>query len=220
MTSIGQAHALPMHFYQNCRTSIFGLLSICSPTAIFREVSFAVIYSLNGMARCRLKSHIFDEQLKTAPSIANAYTSTDVVFGVMPSMVGASSSHSLPASVFTSAFIGRGMPMLSYHLNESLPAGAPTTFSKPGSEAAISDRFLFSAVASAYPPPSVGGPDRLPGYHNQPTEPLAYSVDHPHSNTLVSYALRLYKCPYCSTMLKHDDVHRHVQHICPRRPKK
>lgn len=220
MTSIGQAHALPMHFYQNRRTSIFGLLSICSPAAIFREVSFAIIYSLNGMARCRLKSHIFDEQLKTAPSSANGYTSADVVSGGTPSMVGASSSHSLPASVFTSAFIGRGMPMLSYHLNESFPACAPTTFSEPGSEAAISDRFLFPAVASAYPPPSVRETGRLSGYDNQLSESLANSIYHLHNNTLVSYAFRLYKCPYCGAMLRHGEVHNHVQHTCPRRPKK
>lgn len=29
-----------------------------------------------------------------------------------------------------------------------------------------------------------------------------------------------YQCPYCSAMLKHDEVHKHVQHECQKRPKR
>lgn len=29
-----------------------------------------------------------------------------------------------------------------------------------------------------------------------------------------------YTCPYCGEALKHDDVHQHVQHTCPKRPKR
>lgn len=29
-----------------------------------------------------------------------------------------------------------------------------------------------------------------------------------------------YQCAYCGAMLRHGEVHNHVQHTCPRRPKK
>lgn len=29
-----------------------------------------------------------------------------------------------------------------------------------------------------------------------------------------------YQCPYCGQMLTHDEVHRHVQHTCAKRPKR
>ena len=32
--------------------------------------------------------------------------------------------------------------------------------------------------------------------------------------------MKLYQCPYCSALLKHDDVHQHVQHTCPKKNKR
>mgnify|MGYP001564508454 CR=1 FL=1 len=29
-----------------------------------------------------------------------------------------------------------------------------------------------------------------------------------------------YKCAFCGKLLKHDDVHQHVQHQCPKKPKR
>lgn len=29
-----------------------------------------------------------------------------------------------------------------------------------------------------------------------------------------------YTCPYCGTALKHDEVHQHVQHTCPKKYKR
>lgn len=31
---------------------------------------------------------------------------------------------------------------------------------------------------------------------------------------------KAYKCAFCGALLKHDAVHQHVQHQCPKKPKR
>ena len=218
MTSIGQAHAFPVYINPYCSSSIFRLLPVCCPSAIFRVISLIIINSLNRVFTSWLHPHIFNKVLKPKPPIAHSNASANITSCCTPVTVSASSKHTLPASILTCAFGARGMSVLSDHFYENIFSKASATFGKPPRKAILRNSLSVPTYAQTYPSPSMSVPSRFTSDNGQPTELLSNSVWSMSHNALVPYMFREYQCPYCKKWFKHDEKYAHELFKCPNRP--
>lgn len=205
---IGQAHSFSVDIYPNSTPSIFGLFTVCGPSAIIRGIPLVVIDTLNRIASWWFHAHILKEGSKIRPSVAYRNPPTAILGIFWPGWVQAPSQHCHPASIFARVAASSSMAMLSTGLSRAFYRKAPAALCESAYQARCSNRFLGSAIASAQPFNRTRQREHATQDY-EPTKSFTSSVfEHCH-NTNVTYASRMGKCPYCGKMVNQKTAHEH-----------
>lgn len=171
---ISKCSCLAIDGHHPSRALVARLLGASGPPAIGWRVRPVVVYSVEGVAACRFRPHVFQEQSEAAsPAFADANPAASIPSEGVVVWVLATGNHRRPSHIFG----GTASPVCAPRRPDQLSLQASAAHRLPSDQDLAAHLVARSAIALATPARLTGGVLRgRPLYHQKTAEPTPRQV--------------------------------------------